>query len=181
MANIITPKEGEEVLLTLRKNPNKFGKQIFWFLLLLVIAVLGFVFFYSNTIVATIALVVLAASLVYGFYYLIVWFYDVYIVTNMRVLCVNQKSLFSREFIETDIEKIQDVTYSIKGIFATIFKYGAVKIHTSTGREIELTDLSDPGEIQEMIRNLADVTHKKIKKEMSAKEFVELITKNHKK
>ncbi len=181
MASVITPKPGEEVLATLRKNPNKLGKQIFWFLLILILAVLGFIFFVTNEIVMTISLVFLGIALAYGFYHFLVWFYDVYIITNLRVLCVNQKSLFSREFIETDLDKIQNVTYSIKGVFATIFKYGSVKIHTSTGVDLELTDLSGPDEVQEMIRNLADVTHKKKDKEMSAQELIALLAKNHKK
>jgi membrane protein YdbS with pleckstrin-like domain len=99
----------------------------------------------------------------------------------MRIICVNQKSLFSREFIETDIEKIQDVTYAMKGVFATLFKYGTVTVRTSTGLNIELTDLSDPDEVQEMIRNLAEVVHKKQKKEMSAQELIDFITQSHKK
>ena len=94
---------------------------------------------------------------------------------------MNQKSLFSREFIETDLDKIQNVTYSISGVFATIFKYGSVKVHTSTGVDVELSDLSDPDEIQEMIKNLADITNKKQNKEMTAQELIEFIAKNHKK
>jgi membrane protein YdbS with pleckstrin-like domain len=180
MASVITPKEGEKVLLTLRKNPNKFSKEIAKGLLLVILAVLGFLFF-SNNIIITIAIVILALAFVYGLYYFILWFYDVYIITNMRIICVNQKSLFSREFIETDIEKIQDVTYAMKGVFATLFKYGTVTVRTSTGLNIELTDLSDPDEVQEMIRNLAEVVHKKQKKEMSAQELIDFITQSHKK
>ena len=128
-----------------------------------------------------ISFVLIGIAIVYGLYHFLIWFYDVYIITNIRIICVNQKSLFSREFVETDFEKIQDITYSINGIFATLFKYGTVKVHSSTGLDVELSDLSDPDEIQEMIKNLAEVTHKKQQKEMSAQELISYISKNHKK
>lgn len=180
MPSVITPKEGEQVLLTLRKNPNKFGKNIFITLIMASIAVLGFVFFATNNIIASASLIVLLLALIYAFYYFLIWFYDIYIITNIRIICVNQKSLFTREFVETDLAKIDDVTYSIRGVFATIFKFGTVTVRTSTGLNIELTDLSDPDEIQEMIKNLADVTHKKNNKEMSAQELIDFINKNQK-
>ena len=181
MRSVITPKESEQVLLTLRKNPNKFGKNIVVTLTLTVVAISGLFIFFTNNIIIIISIVLLGIALAYAFYYFLIWFYDVYIVTNIRIICVNQTSLFTKKFIETDLEKIDDVTYSICGIFATIFKYGTVSIRTNTGLNIELTDLSDPDEIQEMIRTLADVTHRKNKKEMSAQELIDFITKNHKK
>jgi membrane protein YdbS with pleckstrin-like domain len=181
MASVITPKPGEEVLLTLRKNPNKLGKEIFIGLLILALGILGLVFFMSNSIVSLISLILFGVAFAYGLYHFLVWFYDVYIITNIRIICVNQKSLFSREFIETEISKIQDVTYSIKGVFATLFKYGAVKIHSNTGLEVELMDLSDPDEIQEMIKNLAEATHKNQQKDMTAQELIDFIAKSHKK
>lgn len=174
MAYAITQKPGEEVLLTLRKNPNKFGSSIVKFLIMIGIAVALFLFIDNQyVLLAALALVLIAFS--YGFYYFLIWFYDVYIITNRRVVLVNQKSLFSREFVETDLDKVHDVTYSVKGIFATIFKYGTVTIRTSTGLTLELTDLSDPDEIQEMITNLADVTHKHKKSNMTAQELIDYI------
>ncbi|MEI7690431.1 MAG: PH domain-containing protein [bacterium] len=180
MPSVITPRDGEKVLLTLRKNPNKFGKQIIKGLIFLLIPILAFIFF-NNQIILTIAVVLLLMFLIYTLYYFLIWFYDVYIITNIRIICVNRHSLFSQEFSETDLSKIQDVTYSIKGIFATMFKYGTVNIRTSTGLTLELSDLSDPDEVQEMIRSLADVTHKKQNQEMSAAELIEYIAKQHKK
>ena len=63
MANVITPKNGEEILLTLRKNPNKFSKEIIKGLALLILPVLAFIFF-NNPIVLTIA-TVLVLSLIH--------------------------------------------------------------------------------------------------------------------
>jgi len=180
MPGVITPRDGEKVLLTLRKNPNKFSKQIAKGLAFLVVIILAFIFF-NNQIILTVAILLLLLLLIYVLYYFLIWFYDVYIITNIRIICANRHSLFSQEFSETDLSKIQDVTYSIKGIFATMFKYGTVNVRTSTGLTLELSDLSDPDEIQEMIRGLADVTHKKQGQEMSAKELIEYIAKNHKK
>lgn len=181
MASVITPKPNEEVLLTLRKNPNKLSKEILISIAVLALGILGLVFFISNYILFIISLTLLVIALSYALYHFLIWFYDVYIITNIRIICVNQKSLFSREFIETDLAKIQDITYNINGIFATIFKYGTVKIHSNTGLNVELSDLSDPDEIQEMVKNLAEASHKHDQKEMSAADLINYIATNHKK
>ena len=174
MAVKVTKKQGEEVLLTLRKNPKKLRTSILKFLLILAVGIV-LAMFYQNQYLLLAAIFVLLIAFLYGLYFFIVWYYDVYIITNKRIVLVNQKSLFSREFVETDLEKVQDVTYSIKGLFATIFKYGTVVIRTNTGLVLELTDLSDPDEVQEMIKNLADVTHKHQSKMMSADDLIDIL------
>ncbi len=183
MSTIVDQKEGEKVIITLRKNPIILNKQIFRFLLLFCLSV-GAIIFFTNQYAVLGAVAVLLASLSYGFYHFLIWFYDSYIITTKRIICVDQKTLFSREYSEADLETIQDVNYSIKGIIATIFQYGTVSIRTNTGTKLELSGLSDPAEIQEMVRALAKNIPKKSgepKKEMSAKELVEFIDKIKKK
>ena len=87
MATVITPKKGEELLLTLRKNPNKFARQILIFSAFVVVAVLLFTFV-QNQYIDYLALAVTLIGFCYGLYYFLIWFYDVYIITNARVITV---------------------------------------------------------------------------------------------
>jgi uncharacterized membrane protein YdbT with pleckstrin-like domain len=176
---IITPKEGEKVLFHIRKNFAKFHKEIFKFLVGFGISVFLFLSF-SNQIVVTVAVGLLIVSLAYAFYNFLIWYYDVYIITNKRLIVVEQKGLFNREFAEMDLGQINDVTFSIKGIFATILQYGTV-IVKGNGSTLELTDLSDPDEVQEMLKKLSEVNRKgKEPENISAKELIDILVKNNK-
>jgi uncharacterized membrane protein YdbT with pleckstrin-like domain len=160
MSTVVDQRDGEKVIITLRKNPIILNKQIFRFLLLVGLSVASLIYF-TNQYAVLAAICVLLISLSYGFYHFLIWFYDAYIITTKRVVCVHQKTLFSREYNEADLETIQEVTYTIKGVIATIFQYGTVLVRTNTGVKLELTGLSDPDEVQDMIRSLAKSVIKK--------------------
>lgn len=179
MAMIITPKEGEKVLFTIRKNFVTLFKPLLKFILFFGVGVMSF-FLIKNEIANLVSLLLVFFALCYAFYHFIIWFYDVYIVTNLRVICVNQKSLFSKEFSELDYANIRDVTYAIKGVVATIFRLGTVTIKTSDG-SMELNGLSYPDEVQEMIKGLSEKFRKTSYDNISAQELVEMILKSHKK
>jgi uncharacterized membrane protein YdbT with pleckstrin-like domain len=180
MSTIITPKNGEKVYFTIRKSLFRLVKPFLKVILLYLFSI--FVLIYSpNEIFTIIAIVVLLFALSYTFYYFLLWFYDVYIITNQRVICVEQKSLFSKEFAEIDLADIKDVTYAIKGVAATLFRYGTVKIKSEDGT-LELEGLSEPDEVQEMLKKLSENNRKTSKGDtLSANELVEFIMKNHKK
>ena len=59
------------------------------------------------------------------------WFFNIYIVTNQRIVDIDFIHLLYKEFSETRLNKIQDVTYRSGGIFATIFNFGDVYIQTA--------------------------------------------------
>jgi uncharacterized membrane protein YdbT with pleckstrin-like domain len=180
MGTIITPREGEKVYFTIRKNLVRLVKPIFKFALLFFISILAIIFS-PNDIITLVAAVVLLFSVSYAFYYFLLWFYDVYIITNKRVIAVQQKGLFSKEFAEIELDKIKDVSYSIKGVFATLFRFGNVKIK-GEDIDLELESLSDPDEAQEMLKKLSqNAKAKNPKNDFSASELVEYIMKNHKK
>jgi hypothetical protein len=76
-----------------------------------------------------------------GIYYLFIWLFfffsfidyylDVWIITNKRIIDVEQRGFFSRVISEQKIENIQDVTSEIHGIIPTIFKFGTVHVQTA--------------------------------------------------
>lgn len=59
------------------------------------------------------------------------WFFNIYIVTNERVVDIDFKFLLYKQFSEAKIGKIQDLTFKSGGIIAALFNYGDVMVETA--------------------------------------------------
>ncbi len=57
---------------------------------------------------------------------------DVWIITNKRVVVIEQLGFFKREVANFPLDRIQDVTYIVRGVIATWFHYGDVRIQTAS-------------------------------------------------
>ncbi len=80
-------------------------------------------------------------------YYLDVWY-----ITNMRVVDVDQSSLFSRKTKTLSLRRIQDITVDVKGFIATTFDFGDVHVQTAgSSRQIILRQSQKPYEVKRMI------------------------------
>ena len=80
------------------------------------------------------------------------YFLDVWIVTDRRIIDIDQKSLFVREVSTLRIEKIQDVTMEIKGIVATVLDFGDITVQTAAEkREFLMKDIARPGHVKSRI------------------------------
>lgn len=65
---------------------------------------------------------------------LIVWmdyYLDVWIVTNERVIDIEQRNLFSRTISEIPMERIQNVSIEVHGVVETILKFGDIMVQTA--------------------------------------------------
>lgn len=59
------------------------------------------------------------------------YFLDVWVVTDHRILDIEQLGFFNREFSEFRLERVQDVTVDVAGILPTLLHYGDVHIQTA--------------------------------------------------
>jgi hypothetical protein len=118
-------------------------------------------FFYQYPIASVIATILLFVGFLYALYYFVIWYYDVHIITNMRVITHAKSRLFGHEFAEFSYPEVSDITYVVKGLLATIFQYGTVIVAFGNGQARELTYISCPGVVQETLKNLVDVTNNK--------------------
>lgn len=111
------------------------------------------------------------AALIFVDYYL-----DVWIITDRRVVNIEQKGLFLRDSSELRYRKIQDVTTEVKGFFPTMLDYGEVYVQTAGERprflfhsvpkpyviKGVLMDMqkkerkSDLGELENMLKNIPE-------------------------
>jgi len=59
------------------------------------------------------------------------WYFNIFIVTNRRVIDIDFLFFLYKKFGEAKIEKIQDISFRTGGIMATVFNYGDVIIQTA--------------------------------------------------
>jgi uncharacterized membrane protein YdbT with pleckstrin-like domain len=173
IAQMIRKKIYEEIVYRLRRHPFLFVKDIFLFLLL-AIAPLIFYYLFSENFIGFLekSTVRILLMLIGSIYYLAIWvfFYgqfvdyylDNWIITNDRLISIEQKGLFMRSIAELDLYRIQDVKSEVKGIFGTIFNYGNLHVQTA-GEEKELfilKNIPDPHNIREHLLDLAEEDRK---------------------
>lgn len=96
--------------------------------------------------------ILILTAIVFIFRILYVWYFNVFVITNFRLIDIDQRGFFSRAVTEANYEKIQDVSITIKGVFATMFKFGSVHIQTAgTQVQIEIDRIYNPQRIQSLI------------------------------
>lgn len=84
-----------------------------------------------------------------------VWRHNVLAVTNRRVIDIDQHGFFERNVAEAPYEKIQDVRYTIRGLWPTIFHFGTIILQTAGNTtNLELAAVEHPVELQQLISDL---------------------------
>ena len=81
------------------------------------------------------------------------WYFTIYIVTNERIRRIVQHGFFGRDVFDIDLDKIQNISYSIPGFFGEVFHFGTIIIQTLTGDLI--INLADkPAKIYNQLQDL---------------------------
>jgi uncharacterized membrane protein YdbT with pleckstrin-like domain len=89
------------------------------------------------------------------------YFLDIWIVTNKRVLNIEQTGLFARTVSELRLYRVQDVTSSVAGFIPTVFDYGNVEIQTA-GEKVHFVfeQIPHPTRVSKSILELAELDRK---------------------
>lgn len=99
---------------------------------------------------------------VFGFAFVnfISWYFNVYIVTDERIIDVDFLHLLYKQMSSTRIERIQDLTYKLGGLIRTFFDFGDVFIQTA-GEEpnFEFEAVPHP---EQVVRTLSELTEKEV-------------------
>ncbi|MBI4033230.1 MAG: PH domain-containing protein [Candidatus Blackburnbacteria bacterium] len=59
------------------------------------------------------------------------WLFNIYIVTTQRIVDIDFFNLIQKQVSDAERVKIQDVTYTLGGVFGTLFNFGDVFIQTA--------------------------------------------------
>lgn len=91
----------------------------------------------------------------FGFERFLVWFFNVEIVTNKRIIDVNIPSILFRDITQTPLENIQDITAETAGFMRSWLAFGDVRIQTAGAvPEIKFEAVSSPNKVSQTINDL---------------------------
>lgn len=153
MFRAIKLKEGEKILLVVRQTPIAFANSILiGTLLFLLPFFLLFPLFTRGKWGVAGFIVLVSIAAVFSFYRFVDWYFNCGVVTSQRVIDIDQKGLFQRTVSEVPYYKIDDVSYNIKGLRQTMFRYGNVVVAIKGYRSsVTLRNVARPAMIQELI------------------------------
>ncbi|MDP3985498.1 MAG: PH domain-containing protein [bacterium] len=102
--------------------------------------------------------VLLGCALWYSLRKSIEWYFTMCVVTNRRIVDIDQHGFFDRTVSEVAYQKIQDVSYRIKGVLPTILRYGTVVIQTAgSSAVVELRRMKQPERVADLINEFREL------------------------
>lgn len=80
------------------------------------------------------------------------YYLDIWIITDKRLIDIEQRGLFNRNVATLRLERIQDSNVEIKGIIATILKFGNINVQTAAGSpQFFMRHIKNPYEVKDTI------------------------------
>jgi hypothetical protein len=159
--NFAERNDDETILIALR--PHWFT-NVSWILLAIVLFICPPLFKYVPLIdtlplnyLFILSLFWYLVSIAFSFEKFLSWYFNVYIITNRRVIDIDFFNLLTKKFSEAELSKIQDVTSEVSGVSQTVFNYGNVLIQTASEiDEITFTKISNPDKIVKILQEMTD-------------------------
>lgn len=164
---------GEELLTVVRKHWFIIVAELFGtFIMLLIPFVLLFAFAlfpsvlesteislrdYTTLITFAVAgwsiLSLMSGFMIWTHYYL-----DLWIITDRRIILVDQITFFNRNVSIFRLERLQDIEFYQKGILATLLNFGTIRAQTASAFEsnFKTNGLPDPRGLQATIQRAMD-------------------------
>lgn len=168
IGTLIQQKLYEQIKYTIRRHPITFAPYICLFIILLAMPIGVYWLLINSSLISLLnnpvsyVIVVLAASVYYlavimFFYtYFVTFHLDMWIVTNDRILDMEQKSLFARTIAEVDLYQIQDTSSEVKGFFPSLFNYGNITLQTAGHiTHFVFRNVHNPHQLRQTIMDLA--------------------------
>jgi uncharacterized membrane protein YdbT with pleckstrin-like domain len=100
---------------------------------------------FEPSVVSFITTTALLFLWLYAFFIWIDYYFDVWVITNERVLNVEQKGLFTRIISEVHLGRVQDVTTKVEGFLPTLLHYGDIFVQTAgEEKHFHFRNVGDP-------------------------------------
>lgn len=160
---------GEKVILIKRRDPATLLGFAIYIITMFLLPIISYVFLSSYLVDDLFALFLFVTGIYLMLFWLIIfavtvnYYLDIWIITNQRIIAVEQNGFFNRIITEVRYDRIQDITSEVSGLFATYFKYGDVLIQTAGERErMVLKSIPDPIETRRIIAEIYKKTVEQI-------------------
>jgi Bacterial PH domain len=113
-----------------------------------------------------------------AFWLLVMWFrlfsiwtsyyLDKWIITNKRIVTIDQVTFFNRDVSSFRVDKIQDIETKVEGLLETFIDYGDITIQTAgEAGDFKMHDVPAPAKLKEVITHQQDVVAKELRQDKS--------------
>lgn len=136
-----------------RRHPWVLAKAGLILIVTILIVVISFLIFGASLTTSIVLVAGLIFVTIYGFIRWFVYTNDIYILTNERVINIDQGGFFNRRVTEAELANILNVSYEIKGPIKSFLNFGDISIDTSGSDRnfLVLENIENPHFIQEKI------------------------------
>lgn len=83
-------------------------------------------------------------GIIYACRTLYIWYFNSYILTNLRIINYRQVGFFHYSISDIALENIQKISHEIRGLCQTLLRYGSIKIQGGTSGEMALEKIARP-------------------------------------
>jgi len=159
-----TQEPNEQILLFLRRD---FITNVPWIAISIILILFPALFILAGNLLNTqfISLPLNYQLILLAFYYLIVatyifinfitWYFNISLITNIRVIDVDFVDLVYKNVAETKLNLVQDMSYSQVGVIRTVFDYGDVLIQTAAATDnFNLLAVPRPQKVVQVVEDL---------------------------
>lgn len=85
------------------------------------------------------------------------WQRSVLILTTARFIWTEQRGFFNKKATEAFLQNVQDVSYRVNGLWATLMHFGSLTIQVAgAAAPLELSNLPQPDDLQHLILELKE-------------------------
>ncbi len=157
----------EHIVLFIRKHPAVFIPKLFTILGMIILPMVLVPLLGAASIELTLGDVSFGLGLLIFWIMIIIsyavvsffkWFFNVNIITTERVVDIDFKKVFYHNVAETQLERVEDVSHSPVGVWASFFDFGNVYVQTAgEQREFEFTEVPRPRDVQDTILDLLEL------------------------
>lgn len=152
-------EEGEEIFLAIRSH---WLINLKWILLAIIMLFIPIPFkffdFFSSmpfnykTIFITFWYIL---TFVYAFEHFLSWYFDVFVITDQRLVDIKFNNLLNKHFAEVSMDKIQDISSSVRGLFGTFFNFGNILVQTASEiNQMTLRNVPKPEKIIKLLQEI---------------------------
>lgn len=151
--------EDEEIYLAVRPHPII---NTPWILLSVVMLFVPFFFKYLTFLHGlplqyqfAVVLFWYLLTFIYAFQQFLAWYFNLFIVTSQRVVDIGFSNILNKHFAEANLDMIQDVSSSVRGLSGTFFNFGDVLVQTASEiNQITFEKVPNPEKIIKLLKDL---------------------------
>lgn len=176
---LIKLEENEMILKVVRKHWFIIFSQVFSIVLAgvlpFILIAISSAFTVTNTLLTELHVDGIIISYFSGVWLLIVnialvgiwtdYYLDMWIITNKRIISIDQQGFFRRSVSSFRFERLQDITVDIKGFIETMLDFGKITADTAGHDPFTIRGIPNPRGVKSLILEYADQVHPHLPKD----------------